>query len=120
MNPASEPRTSSSADAPSPDAPSPDAPSPDDGASDRSDIVVVHYRSGGMLLDLLGDLAAQRHASLTVHVVECGDDGTVSTALDAYRFETTVPGENVGYCGGNDLVLRTLHGLRHSYLHRQS
>jgi hypothetical protein len=59
-------------------------------------------------LDLLRDLALQRDVSLIVHVVECGDDGTLARALNEHSIKTTLPGENVGYCGGNNLVLRTL------------
>ena len=61
-----------------------------------------------MLLDLLGDLALQRNISLNVHVVECGDDGTLSAAADQFSLKTALPGENIGYCGGNNLVLQTL------------
>jgi GT2 family glycosyltransferase len=72
------------------------------------DVVVVHYRSGGMLLDLVGDVARQVQIGTALHVVECGDDGSVAAAREEVAFETQDPGANLGYSGGNNLALRQL------------
>jgi GT2 family glycosyltransferase len=71
-------------------------------------VVVVHYRSGGMLSDLLRDLARQSGIDVDTRVVECGDDGSVAEAHTRYEFEVVSKGENLGYCGGNNLMLRNL------------
>jgi GT2 family glycosyltransferase len=68
-------------------------------------VVVVHYRSGGMLGDLVRDLAGQRSIDVITHVVECGDDGSVVKAHATHEFEVVSKGENLGYCGGNNLML---------------
>ena len=59
-----------------------------------------------MLLDLLRDLDGQHDVELDVHVVECGDDGSLASAARRHSFRVVSPGENLGYCGGNNLVLR--------------
>ena len=71
-------------------------------------MIVVHYNSGGMLLELFRGLARQTDVEIDLHVVECGDDGTVSVALEEYSFQVEIPGENLGYSGGNNLVLRRI------------
>lgn len=75
----------------------------------RVDAVVVHFRSGGMLLDVLADLEAQEGVALAVHVVECGDDGTVERARAAgHSFTLHGTGANLGYAGGNNLAFEAL------------
>lgn len=74
----------------------------------RVHVVVVHYKSGGMLLNLVRDLVRQEDTKIELHVVECGDDGSVSQALSRFPFRVTSPGMNLGYCGGNNLVLQEL------------
>ncbi len=72
-------------------------------------VVAVHYRSDGMLLDLLDDLAAQTGPELTIHVVESGDDGTVARARRRHPgIVVHDPGRNVGYAGGNNLALAAI------------
>ena len=66
---------------------------------------LVHYRSGGMLLDVLADLHRQEGIDLEVHVVESGDDGTVARALAAHPGLTVHDrGRNLGYAGGNNVA----------------
>jgi GT2 family glycosyltransferase len=84
-----------------------------DGLDDITDlprvhVIVVHYNSGGMLLELLRGLAGQTEVDIDLHVVECGDDGTVCGALEEYSFQVEIPGENLGYSGGNNRVLRRI------------
>jgi GT2 family glycosyltransferase len=71
-------------------------------------VVVVHYRSGGMLSDLLLDLAGQSGVDAAIHVVECGDDGSIAKAQTGHSFEVVSEGENLGYCGGNNLMIRKM------------
>lgn len=74
-------------------------------------VAIVHYRSGGMLLDLLRDLHAQEGVHLDLHVVESGDDGTVALAKREFPSITLHdPGRNVGYAGGNNIVFAATGG----------
>jgi hypothetical protein len=59
-----------------------------------------------MLADLVGDLLDQAEVDVALHVVECGDDGSVSNALREHDFAVARPGENLGYSGGNNLKIR--------------
>lgn len=65
--------------------------------------VVVHYQSRGRLLGCVNDLLAQRGVELDVHVVECGDDGSVSRLNRSSRVSVHQPGRNLGYASGNNL-----------------
>ncbi len=71
-------------------------------------VIVVHYRSRGMLLDLIRDVARQSDVDVDLHVVECGDDGSVASALEEFTFPIEYPGENLGYCSGNNLTMRDM------------
>jgi N-acetylglucosaminyl-diphospho-decaprenol L-rhamnosyltransferase len=72
-------------------------------------VVIVHYRSAGMLLDLLADLQLQQGCLLEVHVVESGEDGTVVEATSRYPdLVVHDPGHNVGYAGGNNIGFAAL------------
>src|SRR4051794_23495986 len=91
---------------------------PDAVGSDASDrafligaaahVVIVHYRSSGMISSLLSDLHRQGDVQLDVHVVECGPDGSVEEAAQSFEFTLHDPQENLGYCGGNNLVFNLL------------
>lgn len=75
-------------------------------------VAIVHYRSGGMLLDLLRDLNAQEGVRLDLHVVESGDDGTVTLAKREFPAITVHdPGKNVGYAAGNNIVFAATGGV---------
>lgn len=80
---------------------------------DLRDVVVaiVHYRSRGMLIDLLDDLHAQVGVRLDVRVVESGDDGTVGRAVARHPGVSVCdPGRNAGYAAGNNLVFAETGG----------
>lgn len=68
------------------------------------DCVIVHYRSGGAVNDLLTGLATQADVLMQTFVVECGDDGSLR-GVDTRHPATTVidPGQNLGYCAGNNV-----------------
>lgn len=68
-------------------------------------VAIVHYRSEGMLLDLLSDLSRQEGVHLDIHVVESGDDGTMEIAKREFPSITVhEPRRNTGYAGGNNIV----------------
>ncbi len=73
----------------------------------RLSVVIVHYSSGGMLVDLLQDLTAQQGVDLDVHIVEAGGDGSVEEAVQRFPLVTVHrPGRNVGYAAGNNIGFR--------------
>lgn len=68
-------------------------------------VAIVHYRSAGMVLDLVRDLQAQEGVDLDIHVVECGDDGSVAELRRAFpRVTLHDPRRNAGYAAGNNVV----------------
>jgi N-acetylglucosaminyl-diphospho-decaprenol L-rhamnosyltransferase len=75
-------------------------------------VAIVHYRSGGMLLDLLDDLHRQHDVHLTIHVVESGDDGTVAEARRRHPdLRIHEPGRNAGYAAGNNVAFAAADGM---------
>lgn len=72
------------------------------------DAILVHYRSDGLLLDLLADLASQEDVVVHVHIIECGRDGTLERLADDQDLDIRTPGQNLGYTGGNNLALPEL------------
>lgn len=68
--------------------------------------VVVHYRSRGAVLGCVADLLGQVEVDLRVHVVECGDDGSVGRLPESVSLTVHRPGRNLGYAGGNNLGVR--------------
>lgn len=70
------------------------------------DVVIVHYRSRGQALSLARDALAQVEVDLRLVLVECGSDGTVEQMeanLPVERLVVLRPGQNLGYCAGNNL-----------------
>jgi GT2 family glycosyltransferase len=64
-----------------------------------------------MLLDLLADLHAQEGVELDIHVVESGDDGTVTIAQSRFPALTVhLPGRNAGYAAGNNIAFAKTSG----------
>src|SRR4051794_39710475 len=73
------------------------------------DVITVHYRSQGMLGDLVADLMAQVDVSVNIHIVECGDDGTVDEVIRRWPTVSVHNAHaNLGYCGGNNLAIQRL------------
>lgn len=76
-------------------------------------VSLVHFRSGGMLADVVSDLLAQEGVNLDLHVVESGSDGTVERLEASAPGLLTVhrPGRNVGYAGGNNIAISAIRDV---------
>ena len=61
-----------------------------------------------MIADLVHDLYHQTGIACSLHLIECGDDGSLSALDLPSQAEILNPGENLGYSGGNNLALRAL------------
>ncbi len=72
---------------------------------------MVHYRSRGRANTLLESLGKQQGVDVRLHIVECGDDGTISPLIEGRSVDFRTPGQNLGYSGGNNLVLGHLSDL---------
>lgn len=75
------------------------------------DAVVVHYRSRGLVGALVDSLEAQEGVDVRLHIIECGDDGTVGSLVAGRSIDHRRPGKNLGYSGGNNLLLANLSEL---------
>lgn len=61
-----------------------------------------------MIGSLLDDLRRQTGVGMSLHVVECGDDGSIGALELPAGAEVVDPAENLGYSGGNNRVLQQL------------